>query len=558
MHRHAGQTALLILLAALFTAGLTFATIELPMKIDAALQSHVTTPGFDSHADAVSRLKTDLFIAHFHLRTIGYLSFTALLILIGAGFATRRAGLAMLGGLAFMLPVFAQFAGVMFFLAGLGLLNVMWLPLLDISLDISRLGLVIRAPFDLLRWILGLAGVNGYWPITLTCIAAGLLIFFLGTFAWLQARVRGEPVATGWVYRCSRHPQYLGWILWSYGMFLLIELHRYPKRSWGISAALPWLLGTMIIIAVALLEEVSMRRDHPDAYGRYARSAPFLFPVPRVVTWMLTLPNRLLFGHSLPVRRREVAAIVAIYTAALMGLSAVGYDGAIGRLRFRLMTETQRSERLAAIGDALRTADSYHRRRALMDELVRAGDAGLPTVMALFTDEDAGLRAMAIERAPQWRDPRVIISLTDALGDPNADVRSRALHSLSAISGPEQAPSIRPLLTDPEGHIRQAAAGILASWKVPAALPVALAFLDSPNRWDREAALGALGSLAMPETIEAIARCLGDDEPPVRRAAVIALLRCGAVEGRRYLAAASADPDWEVRLYAAEALKRLR
>jgi hypothetical protein len=32
-----------------------------------------------------------------------------------------------------MLPAFAQFAGVMFFLAGLGVLNAIWLPILDIT-----------------------------------------------------------------------------------------------------------------------------------------------------------------------------------------------------------------------------------------------------------------------------------------------------------------------------------------------------------------------------------------------------------------------------------------
>lgn len=72
----------------------------------------------------MSRFKTELFIAHFHLRLIGYTCLALLVLAIVVGFATRRAGLAAVGAVGFMLPVFAQFAGVMFFLAGLGLLNV--------------------------------------------------------------------------------------------------------------------------------------------------------------------------------------------------------------------------------------------------------------------------------------------------------------------------------------------------------------------------------------------------------------------------------------------------
>lgn len=149
-----------------------------------------------------------------------------------------------MGALALMLPVFAQFAAVMFFLAGLGLLNLLWLPVLDISFRVQELGAVIRAPYQFWRWLFGLVGANGYWPAVYLCIGGGLLIFFLGTLAWLRSRARKEEVAIGWVYRLSRHPQYLGWILWSYGAFLLLLQARYPKRSWGIAADLSWLLAT--------------------------------------------------------------------------------------------------------------------------------------------------------------------------------------------------------------------------------------------------------------------------------------------------------------------------
>ena len=84
---------------------------------------------------------------------IGWPLADSLMALVIAGFATRRTGLAAVGAVGFMLPVFAQFAGVMFFLAGLGMLNVFWLPVLDISFELQRLGLIIRAPYDMLMWL---------------------------------------------------------------------------------------------------------------------------------------------------------------------------------------------------------------------------------------------------------------------------------------------------------------------------------------------------------------------------------------------------------------------
>ena len=99
---------------------------------------------------------------------------------------------------------------------------VLWLPLLDISFDLQRLGMVIHAPYDLLNWLLHSAGIKGYSYIVYFFIGGGLLVFFIGTYAWLSARAGRKKVADMWIYRFSRHPQYAGWIMWSYGVYLLL------------------------------------------------------------------------------------------------------------------------------------------------------------------------------------------------------------------------------------------------------------------------------------------------------------------------------------------------
>jgi len=116
------------ILAVIFSIGLTFASVELPNLLNKALYGSVPALDGDSHADQSAVFRTELFINHYHLRLIGYTCFILMLMLIAAGFITGKRGLASVGALLMFLPVFAQFAAVMFFLAGLGVLNVIWRP----------------------------------------------------------------------------------------------------------------------------------------------------------------------------------------------------------------------------------------------------------------------------------------------------------------------------------------------------------------------------------------------------------------------------------------------
>lgn len=107
------------------------------------------------------------------------------------------------------------------------------MPVLDVSLELSRLGLMVRAPYDLLMWLFRRVGISGYWPIVYLFLGSGLLLFSLGTLALLSARVREKDVADFWMQRVSRHSQYLGWILWSYGVYLLFLRGMYPQALPG-------------------------------------------------------------------------------------------------------------------------------------------------------------------------------------------------------------------------------------------------------------------------------------------------------------------------------------
>ncbi len=548
----------LVSLALVFTVGLSFASVELPNLVDGALIEGVHTPDIETNTGEGSRLKTELFISHYHLRAIGYTCFGAILVLIGLGFATRRSGLAALGAVAFMLPVFAQFAGVMFFLAGLGLLNVVWLPVLDVSFALSGLGEVVRAPFDVLRWLLGLFGVNGYWPLVYFFIGSGLLIFFFGTLAWLQARARKEGVAVSWVYRISRHPQYLGWIVWSYGVYLLLLQLRYPKRSWGISGSLPWLISTMVIIGVAMMEEVGMRRKHGDTYESYRQSAPFLFPIPGFLERLFALPFRILFGTWRPNRIREVAVVLGLYTVVLIGASSLFYGNGLDRLMGAFASEEAQEERLEGVVEEIRGEENWRRQSALVRSLGSFGEVGHGFLVELLRDEDPELREYAAETLRDFPSESAFEALVVATRDPSEDVRWHATEALGALGVSEATHPLLSVLGDSISHIRYTALRSLAALGVAEAIPVAVELTRSDEVRDRAEGVIALGTLGIPEGLPAVMRCVSDEDSWIREEAVIALLRIGSAEAIPALEGALDDEDREVRLYAAEVLKRLR
>jgi protein-S-isoprenylcysteine O-methyltransferase Ste14 len=551
------RTGSLLFLTIVFTVGLTFATVELPYHVDRLLQNTIAAPGGDSHADAVARLKTELFMAHYHVRVIGYVGFLLLVALIVLGFSTKRTGLAALGAIGVMLPVFAQFAGVMFFLAGLGVFNTLWLPVLDISYEVQNWGMVINAPNDLLRWLLDAVGVHSMWPTTLFFIGAGVLIFLLGVYAWLAARVRGAAMVESGVYRISRHPQYLGWIVWTYGVYLLLQQMHYPRRSWAIGASLPWLISTMVIIGVAMVEELNMRKRHGEVYEEYRESAPFLFPLPRFVERLFTAPVRLLFKKDQPGRKREVAVVVAVYTALLVGTSVLLYAGGLESTLARLASAETRAVRMRELVGHVANETNWRRQHQLMGQLVAFGEPAVEPLVELLEREDEALRVLAAEALADLPSQRAIPALIAALDDPDDNVRYRANHALRVIGSREAIPHLVPLLDDPELYIRVDVMQTLALLGSDVVLERARLALANPEFWVRTGVVSALGALGSPAAIPVLANQLHDESAQVRREVVIALLRIGCREAKPLLEQLLGDDDFEVRVYAAEALKRL-
>ena len=232
-------------LATIFTIGLTYASVELPSVVSLWLLDYLDTPRFDA---TYHEQETEAYIGSRHLRLIGITGLVATVALILAGFIAERRGLAAAGAVLFFLPVFGHFAASMFFLAGLAVLRVVWLPILDVSHDLLALGDVVYLPYAAVVWPLVNLGLD----------------------------VRDQ---------------------------------------------LPWLVTTLAVIGVAMIEELRMARSEGEVYEEFKRRTPFLMPLPSWLASVISAPMRLVLRRPWPENGRQVAAVVGFYAVILIAAS---------------------------------------------------------------------------------------------------------------------------------------------------------------------------------------------------------------------------------------------
>jgi protein-S-isoprenylcysteine O-methyltransferase Ste14 len=261
-----------------------------------------------------------------HVRVVGYACFALVVLLAMVGLVVEHRGLAFLGSIGFILPTYAYFVLHMSFLAGLGVLTALWGPFWG---GLVRLGDVAYLPYLILTYPFSLIGLDVRQSLAGLFIALGLLIFILGVLAWFYARFEDKGTADFWIYRFTRHPQYLGWIVWSYGLMLRVALRRDTALGQGNpGASFPWVISTLIIVCVALSEENRMRRIRGHEYERYSGRVPFMLPLPGFVSRAIAAPLRFILGKERPETGWDVVSTFAIYLgmAALLSLPFVALE----------------------------------------------------------------------------------------------------------------------------------------------------------------------------------------------------------------------------------------
>lgn len=306
-----------LMLSIVFTVGLTFTTVLLPLQLHQLLISHEIGVGFSWHAPLL-------------IWIIGFAAFFAILVLIILGFLLDRRNVALSGTLLAYLPTFHYFSMTMYFLVGIGWLKLLWLPLLYPFPKFSpmKLGLIVYLPQLELAMIFSLVGefstgvvILCTWGASFVIIGAGILIFLLGTQAWLYGKVKGKELIDFGIYRYSRHPQYLGYLLWSYGVMSLSSYFLGGMGYYNPGGGLVWILSSLLIICIALREEIETNDTHGEEYKAYRKQTPFFLPFPRVLRVVITAPVQLLLEKTFPESKRETTYIFGLYFVIALLLS---------------------------------------------------------------------------------------------------------------------------------------------------------------------------------------------------------------------------------------------
>jgi protein-S-isoprenylcysteine O-methyltransferase Ste14 len=310
----------LLALAIVYGVGTTFFTIELERLVERTITPHIQDSAEVTAMNREIYSGIDQFMASRHVRLIGYTCCALILVLALVGLITEKSGLASLGSIGFILPIYAYFVLHMSFLAGLGALTALWTPFWG---DLVRLGDIAYVPYMILVYPFSLAGIDVRRFLAELCVSLGLLVFILGVLAWFHARFQKKGTADFWIYRLTRHPQYLGWIIWSYGLMLRVALRQDTTlQSTNPGASLPWVISTLIITCVALSEEMRMRRQHGQEYELYTSQAPYMLPLPGFLSSAISAPLRLILRKNQPGTSWDLLWTFFIYLAVVALLSA--------------------------------------------------------------------------------------------------------------------------------------------------------------------------------------------------------------------------------------------
>ena len=313
---------LAIIFTLIFSIALSYAVYILPGEINLILK--LIFPDY-----GVISLESSIFK---EIRLIGYVAFGITIILIILGYLTKRFNLTLIGSLSIYLPIFGHYASSMFIFGGIGILRSIWSPFYDISIlsiNLLTLGDIILLPDILLRNFVNvllrlydqISPTNFQMPSGVYLLlykGLGVSIFVFSMITWFYGKFSGKSLIDFWIYKYSRHPQYLGLILWSYGLLLELRHIGYPRGGYYPLPTFPWLIFSCLILGIALQEEVKLVLDEPNEYLEYRQTTSFLIPLPRQVSNFLCMPIRLILNKDWPETRKEGILVWFLYSSSLV------------------------------------------------------------------------------------------------------------------------------------------------------------------------------------------------------------------------------------------------
>lgn len=339
---------LAITLSLIFSLGGLFLMVIVPQELNRFLENYIADPWYAPHPYQGWEHYESVVA---FLRPIGYLSFWLMISIIILGLIIKRYKLSFLGSLTFYLPIFGQFAammGALYIFTGIGVSRTLWVPILDHAPELLNLGAIFYFPLVVILFLIVLPSVLLIFAlqepflqpllgeemaismthllefmIVLFIAGVGIFIFTFAVVTWLYGRFQGRKVIDFWIYYYSRHPQYLGLIVWNYGLLMLSTVSHIGL----FPPTFPFLVLSFVIIGMALNEENTMIRQHTEEYITWRERTPFLFPLPRRIRSLITYPMRKLIKKEWPESNKDIIQVLLIYGAivVLMSVPFVNY-----------------------------------------------------------------------------------------------------------------------------------------------------------------------------------------------------------------------------------------
>lgn len=193
---------------------------------------------------------------------------------------------------------------------------------------------------------------------------------------------------------------------------------------------------------------------------------------------------------------------------------------------------------------------------ALLGRNPQRSREAIAALVAALADSEEFVRWQAAEALAAQEAGRVFPALAAALDDPEPLRRAGAAEALGHLGGEAAASILGQHVADPDPRVRAALAAALGQTCDLTSLSLLLGLLTDGEPAVRRAAARALGRLADPKAAAPLAAVLAQDGQPllVRRATSAAIAAAPHPDARPQLLAALADPDPQVRGYAAQAL----
>jgi len=332
---------LAIMLSLIFSLGGLFLMVIVPQELNRFLENYISDPWYTDSSEEELQVRAQYESVVAFLKPIGYLSFWLMISIIILGVIIERYKLSFLGSLTFYLPIFGQFAvmmGPQYFFAGIGVSRTLWLPVLEQAPELLNLGVIFYVPLLVifllivppLFFLMSILAKSLLIPPPIGNVLIYMFLlfisgigFFIFTFAvvtWLYGRFQGRKVIDFWIYRYSRHPQYLGLIIWNYGL-LMLSSFSLISHSGLFPPTFPFLVLSLVIIGMALNEENTMIRQHTEEYIPWRERTSFLVPLPRRIKSFITYPMRKLIKKEWPENNKDIVVVLLIYGGIVVLLS---------------------------------------------------------------------------------------------------------------------------------------------------------------------------------------------------------------------------------------------